>query len=160
MFKEVVPKAAARIEAQLHAPRFKSIGLRRYWLHRASLGMNQRVLKKLVGREVGGDIAPIGLSECANTASAGSVITFHTHHADLQRAALGLSCRFCAGGSLSSVVLRRLGTRRCAESGPRRPSSAALPPAAEAVLTAAPWAMSTSERPSGQPFSVARLVRS
>jgi beta-ketodecanoyl-[acyl-carrier-protein] synthase len=66
------------------------------------------VLKKLVGREVGDDIAPIVLSECANTASAGSIIAFHTHHADLQRGALGVVCRFCADCALRSVVLRRL----------------------------------------------------
>ncbi len=39
-------------------------------------------------------------------------------------------------------------------------SSAALPPAAEAVLTTVPQAISISDKPSGQPFSVARLVRS
>jgi beta-ketodecanoyl-[acyl-carrier-protein] synthase len=59
VFKEVVPMAAAHIEAHLHALGFESTDVRRYWLHQASLGMNQLVLKKLLGREVGDDIAPI-----------------------------------------------------------------------------------------------------
>jgi beta-ketodecanoyl-[acyl-carrier-protein] synthase len=29
--------------------------MRRFWLHQANLGMNQLVIKRLVGREVGDD---------------------------------------------------------------------------------------------------------
>lgn len=60
-------------------------------------------LRKTAGHGLG-----IVLSECANTASASSIIAFHNHHADLQRGALGVVCRFCADCSLRSVVLRRL----------------------------------------------------
>lgn len=108
VFKEVVPMAAAHIEAHLHSLGFEPTDVRRYWLHQANLGMNQLVLKKLVGREVGDDIAPIILSEYANTASAGSIIAFHHHHADLPAGELGVICSFGAGYSIGSVVVRRL----------------------------------------------------
>ncbi|MDP2006881.1 MAG: beta-ketoacyl-ACP synthase III [Rubrivivax sp.] len=107
VFKEVVPMAAAHIEQHLHTLGFEPTQVRRYWLHQANLGMNQLVLKKLVGREVGDDIAPIILSEYANTASAGSIIAFHEHHADLKPGDLGVICSFGAGYSIGSVVLRR-----------------------------------------------------
>jgi beta-ketodecanoyl-[acyl-carrier-protein] synthase len=108
VFKEVVPMAAAHIEAHLHGLGFEPTDVRRYWLHQANLGMNQLVLKKLVGREVGDDIAPIILSEYANTASAGSIIAFHKHHADLAAGQLGVICSFGAGYSIGSVVVRRV----------------------------------------------------
>ena len=108
VFKEVVPMAAAHIEQHLHSLGFEPTQVRRFWLHQANLGMNQLVLKKLVGREVGDDIAPIILSEYANTASAGSIIAFHAHHGDLQAGQLGVICSFGAGYSIGSVVIRRL----------------------------------------------------
>ena len=108
VFKEVVPMAAAHIEAHLQTLGFEPTDVRRFWLHQANLGMNQLVLKKLVGRDVGDDIAPIILSEFANTASAGSIIAFHRHHADLGAGSLGVICSFGAGYSIGSVVLRRL----------------------------------------------------
>ena len=73
VFKEVVPMAAAHIEHHLAALGFEPTHVRRYWLHQANLGMNQLIVKRLVGQEVGDDIAPIILSEYANTASAGSM---------------------------------------------------------------------------------------
>jgi beta-ketodecanoyl-[acyl-carrier-protein] synthase len=108
VFKEVVPMAAAHIESHLQALGLEPTDVRRYWLHQANLGMNQLVLKKLVGREVGDDIAPIILSEYANTASAGSIIAFHRHHADLAAGQVGVICSFGAGYSIGSVVIRRL----------------------------------------------------
>jgi beta-ketodecanoyl-[acyl-carrier-protein] synthase len=57
---------------------------------------------------VGDDIAPIILSEYANTASAGSIIAFHRHHADLAAGQVGVICSFGAGYSIGSVVIRRL----------------------------------------------------
>jgi beta-ketodecanoyl-[acyl-carrier-protein] synthase len=108
VFKEVVPMAAEHIEAHLAALGFEPTNVRRFWLHQANLGMNQLVLKRLVGREVGDDIAPIILGEYANTASAGSIIAFHEHHADLKPGDLGVICSFGAGYSVGSVVVRRL----------------------------------------------------
>ncbi len=100
--------AAAHIERHLHTLGLEPTQVRRFWLHQANLGMNQLVLKKLVGREVGDDIAPIILSEYANTASAGSIIAFHKHHADLTAGQVGVICSFGAGYSIGSVVIRRL----------------------------------------------------
>jgi len=108
VFKEVVPMAAAHIEQHLaelgHAP----AQVRRYWLHQANLGMNQLVIKKLTGGEVGNDLAPLILDTYANTASAGSIIAFHEHRADLHTGDLGVICSFGAGYSIGSVVARRL----------------------------------------------------
>ncbi len=108
VFKEVVPMAAAHIESHLHELGFEPTHVRRFWLHQANLGMNQLIVKKLVGQEVGDDLAPIILSEYANTASAGSIIAFHHHHADLKAGDVGVVCSFGAGYSVGSVVLRRL----------------------------------------------------
>jgi beta-ketodecanoyl-[acyl-carrier-protein] synthase len=108
VFKEVVPMAAAHIEAHLRTLQLEPTQVRRYWLHQANLGMNQLVLKKLVGREVGNDIAPLILDDYANTASAGSIIAFHRHQADLAPGDVGVICSFGAGYSMGSVVVRRL----------------------------------------------------
>jgi beta-ketodecanoyl-[acyl-carrier-protein] synthase len=108
VFKEVVPMAAAHIEQHLHTLGFEPTQVRRFWLHQANLGMNQLVMKKLVGQDVGDDLAPIILSEYANTASAGSIIAFHEHHADLKAGDVGVVCSFGAGYSIGSVVLQRL----------------------------------------------------
>jgi beta-ketodecanoyl-[acyl-carrier-protein] synthase len=108
VFKEVVPMVAAHIEHHLAALGHEPTQVRRYWLHQANLGMNQLVVKKLVGREVGDDLAPIILSEYANTASAGSIIAFHEHKADLKAGDLGVICSFGAGYSVGSVVVRKL----------------------------------------------------
>jgi beta-ketodecanoyl-[acyl-carrier-protein] synthase len=108
VFKEVVPMAAEHIEKHLHDLGFEPTQMRRFWLHQANLGMNQLVIKKLVGGEVGPDLAPLILDEYANTASAGSIIAFHGHKADLRPGNVGVICSFGAGYSIGSVVVRRL----------------------------------------------------
>jgi beta-ketodecanoyl-[acyl-carrier-protein] synthase len=72
--------------------------------------MNQLVIKKLVGAEVkaGDDVAPLILDTYANTASAGSIIAFHEHRADLAAGDLGVICSFGAGYSIGSVITRKL----------------------------------------------------
>jgi beta-ketodecanoyl-[acyl-carrier-protein] synthase len=107
VFKEVVPMAAAHIESHLRDLGLAPGDVRRYWLHQANLGMNQFVIRKLIGAEAGSDVAPIILDEWANTASAGSIIAFHAHSADFQPGELGVICSFGAGYSIGSVVLRR-----------------------------------------------------
>lgn len=106
VFKEVVPIAAAHIEAHLAQLGQTPAQIRRYWLHQANLGMNQLVLKKLVG-EATQDRAPLILDEFANTASAGSIIAFHKHRADLVSGDTGVICSFGAGYSVGSVVVRK-----------------------------------------------------
>ena len=112
VFKEVVPMAAEHIERHLHALGLEPTQVRRFWLHQANLGMNQLVIKKLVGADLSGtqgqDLAPIILGEYANTASAGSIIAFHKHRADLVRGERGVICSFGAGYSIGSVVVERL----------------------------------------------------
>ena len=103
-----MPLAAAHIESHLHTLSIEPTQVRRYWLHQANLGMNQLIVKKLVGQEAGGDIAPLILNEYANTASAGSIIAFHEHHADLAAGDVGVVCSFGAGYSVGSVVVRKL----------------------------------------------------
>ena len=107
VFKEVVPMAAAHIDAHLKSLQFEPTQVKRYWLHQANLGMNQLVMRKLVGQEAGGELAPLILDEYANTASAGSIIAFHHHKADLPAGSLGVICSFGAGYSIGSVVVRR-----------------------------------------------------
>lgn len=104
VFKEVVPIAAAHIQAHLDKMGHTPEQVRRYWLHQANLGMNQLVLKKLVG-EASADRAPLILDEFANTASAGSIIAFHKHRADLLAGDTGVICSFGAGYSVGSVVV-------------------------------------------------------
>ena len=108
VFKEVVPMAAAHIESHLKSLGLAPAQMRRFWLHQANLGMNQLIVKRLVGQEVGDDLAPIILSHYANTASAGSIIAFHEHRADLHPGDLGVICSFGAGYSVGSVVVRRV----------------------------------------------------
>lgn len=108
VFKEVVPAAAAHIEHHLQALAIQPAEVSRFWLHQANLGMNQLVIKKLVGGEVNDQIAPLILDEYANTASAGSIIAFHEHHGDLAAGSLGVICSFGAGYSIGSVIVRRL----------------------------------------------------
>ena len=107
VFKEVVPVAAAHIEAHVAALGLETTAVRRYWLHQANLGMNQLIVKKLVGGEAGSDVAPLILDEFANTASAGSIIAFHRHRADLKPGDTGVICSFGAGYSVGSLVVRR-----------------------------------------------------
>jgi beta-ketodecanoyl-[acyl-carrier-protein] synthase len=108
VFKEVVPIAAAHIERHLASLGFEPTQVRRYWLHQANLGMNQLIVRRLIGQEVSADVAPIILGEFANTASAGSIIAFHHHRADLKAGDLGVICSFGAGYSVGSVIVRRL----------------------------------------------------
>jgi beta-ketodecanoyl-[acyl-carrier-protein] synthase len=110
VFKEVVPIAAAHIEAHLASVDAVPADVRRYWLHQANLGMNQLVIKKLIGETgatAGSDVAPLILDTYANTASAGSIIAFHEHRADLKSGDLGVICSFGAGYSVGSVVVRK-----------------------------------------------------
>ncbi|MDN3921824.1 beta-ketoacyl-ACP synthase III [Roseateles violae] len=107
VFKEVVPIAATHIEGHLAALGQEPTNVRRFWLHQANQGMNQFVIKKLVGADAGDDVAPLILDEYANTASAGSVIAFHEHRADLKSGDLGVICSFGAGYSVGSVIVRK-----------------------------------------------------
>lgn len=107
VFKEVVPIAAAHIEGHLASLGHEPTAVRRFWLHQANQGMNQLVIKKLVGADAGDDVAPLILDTYANTASAGSIIAFHEHRADMRSGDLGVICSFGAGYSVGSVVVKK-----------------------------------------------------
>jgi 3-Oxoacyl-[acyl-carrier-protein (ACP)] synthase III C terminal len=51
-------------------------------------------------------VAPVILDEFANTASAGSMIAFHRHRADLEPGDRGEICSFGAGYSIGSVAVQ------------------------------------------------------
>jgi beta-ketodecanoyl-[acyl-carrier-protein] synthase len=108
VFKEVCPMAAEHIATQLATLKIAPANeVRRYWLHQANLSMNQLIARKLLERDASPDEAPVILDEYANTASAGSIIAFHQHRADLARNDIGVICSFGAGYSIGSVVVRK-----------------------------------------------------
>ena len=83
--------------------------LDRMWLHQANRHMNDMIARRVLGRDPSSEEAPIILDRYANTSSAGSVIAFHLHHADLAPGSLGVLCSFGAGYSAGSVLLKRCG---------------------------------------------------
>ncbi len=108
VFKEVVPMVSELIQTHLGELGLAPDGVRRFFLHQANLSMNQFIARKVLGREPSTEEAPVILDEYANTSSAGSVIAFHKHHADLQAGEIAVLCAFGAGYSAGSVVMKRL----------------------------------------------------
>ena len=108
VFKEVCPAVASQISAQLEKLEIAPEQLKRMWLHQANLSMNLLISKRVLGREATAEESPTILDEYANTSSAGSVIAFHKHRADLSSGDLGVLCSFGAGYSIGSVVLKKL----------------------------------------------------
>ena len=108
VFKEVCPMAAEHIAGHLKSHDLTPERVRRFWLHQANLAMNQLISRKLLGRDASLDDAPVILDEFANTASAGSIIAFHRHHADFKTGEVGVICSFGAGYSIGSVIVQRL----------------------------------------------------
>ncbi|MGH8430540.1 MAG: beta-ketoacyl-ACP synthase III, partial [Solimonas sp.] len=108
VFKEVVPIASELIVSHLQDLGLEPAAVRRFFLHQANLGMNQLISKRVLGRDPSAEEAPVTLDEYANTSSAGSVIAFHKHQADLQAGDVAVLCAFGAGYSAGSVVMRRV----------------------------------------------------
>ncbi len=108
VFKEVCPAVAAQISDQLESLGISPDQLKRLWLHQANLSMNQLISKRVLGRDASADEAPIILDEYANTSSAGSIIAFHKHRADLTSGDLGVLCSFGAGYSIGSLILKKV----------------------------------------------------
>jgi beta-ketodecanoyl-[acyl-carrier-protein] synthase len=107
VFKDVCPMVAEHITAHLGAMELAPDSVRRFWLHQANLKMNQLIAKGVLGRVPTDDEAPVTLDRYANTSSAGSIIAFHEHRADLAPGDLGVICSFGAGYSVGSVVIRK-----------------------------------------------------
>ena len=107
VFKEVCPAVAEQITAQLAAVDLSPDDLRRIWLHQENQNMNDLIARKVFGRDPSALESPTILDEYANTSSAGSIIAFHKHSADLVSGDLAVLCSFGAGYSIGSIVLRR-----------------------------------------------------
>jgi beta-ketodecanoyl-[acyl-carrier-protein] synthase len=107
VFKEVCPAVATQINQQLASLNLDVGDLRRIWLHQANQNMNDLIAKKVFGRDPAPSESPTILDEYANTSSAGSIIAFHKHNADINSGELGVLCSFGAGYSIGSLVLLR-----------------------------------------------------
>ncbi|MDN3520507.1 beta-ketoacyl-ACP synthase III [Halomonas ramblicola] len=107
VFKEVCPLVAALIGEHLASLSLSGGDLARLWLHQANCHMNDLIARRVLGRDPEEREAPVILDRYANTSSAGSIIAFHLHHADLEDGELGVICSFGAGYSAGSVVVRR-----------------------------------------------------
>ncbi len=109
VFKEVVPLVANLITEQCAANDLDPHALKRMWLHQANLNMNVLIAKKVLGKDVSLEQAPVVLDEYANTSSAGSIIAFHKHSSDFKNGDTGLICSFGAGYSAGAIFVRRVG---------------------------------------------------
>lgn len=107
VFKEVCPLAAEHIQANVESTGIEVGDVKRWWLHQANINMNQLIAKKILGRVPDDKEAPTVLDTYANTASAGSLISFNLHHEDLASGDYGVLCSFGAGYSIGSLVLRK-----------------------------------------------------
>jgi beta-ketodecanoyl-[acyl-carrier-protein] synthase len=108
VFKDIVPLAAQFILDHLDELDLSPDRVYRYWLHQANSNMNDLIAKRVLGRAPTQAEAPLVLADYGNTASAGSIIAFDRHHADVPAGAFGLICSFGAGYSIGSVLLRRM----------------------------------------------------
>ena len=108
VFKEVIPMVAELIVAHLQENGESPAALKRMWLHQANLNMNDLIARRVLGRDAVDGEAPTILDEYGNTSSAGSIIAFNKHSADLKSGDLGLLCAFGAGYSVGSVIMRKL----------------------------------------------------
>lgn len=108
VFKEVCPLAAEHIQNHIQECGLEVAGVKRWWLHQANINMNTLISKRLLGREATREEAPIVLDQYANTASAGSIISFALNQKDLVTGDVGVLCSFGAGYSIGSLVIKKL----------------------------------------------------
>lgn len=108
VFKQVVPMVAELMLDHLADEGIAPGELSRLWLHQANKGMNDMIGAKVMGREPTRAEQPNVLQEFANTSSAGSIIAFSRHSADLAPGSLGVICSFGAGYSAGSVIVRKV----------------------------------------------------
>ena len=108
VFKEVVPMVAAMICEHAADLGLDPAGLRRLWLHQANQGMNRLIAQRVLGHEASEDESPTVLDTYGNTSSAGSIIAFHKHSADLVHGDIGTICSFGAGYSAGTVFVRKV----------------------------------------------------
>ena len=97
--------AAQHIQENVEAAGIQVTDIKRWWLHQANINMNQLIAKKLLGRVPDDTEAPTVLDTYANTASAGSLISFNLNHEDLKSGDHGVLCSFGAGYSIGSSAV-------------------------------------------------------
>ena len=108
VFKQVVPMVADMVIGHCTDEGVDPTTLKRMWLHQANKSMNDFIGKRVLGRVPEPDEQPNILQEYANTSSAGSIIAFSLHHADLEPGDTAVICSFGAGYSAGNVIVRRL----------------------------------------------------
>ena len=108
VFKEVVPMVAAMIADHAADLGLDPANLGRLWLHQANQGMNRLIAQRVLGHEASEDESPTVLDTYGNTSSAGSIIAFHKHSADLAHGDIGTICSFGAGYSAGTVFVRKM----------------------------------------------------
>lgn len=108
VFKEVVPMVSAMIVDEAERLGIEPQSLRRLWLHQANAGMNRLIAQRVLGHEADEDESPTVLDRYGNTSSAGSIIAFHLHNADLAAGDEGLISSFGAGYSVGTVFVRKV----------------------------------------------------
>ncbi|WGH77813.1 beta-ketoacyl-ACP synthase III [Jannaschia ovalis] len=108
VFKEVLPMVSAHIGSHMADEGIAADALKRLWLHQANKAMNDFIGRKVLGRVPEPAEQPNILQDYANTSSAGSIIAFAKHSADLVPGDRGLICSFGAGYSVGSVVVTRV----------------------------------------------------
>ena len=108
VFKEVLPLVSRHIADHMEAEGVAAADLKRLWLHQANKTMNDYIGKKVLGRTPEPHEQPSILQDYANTSSAGSIIAFSKHSADMAPGDIGLLCSFGAGYSVGSAVLERV----------------------------------------------------
>ncbi|MBM2291996.1 beta-ketoacyl-ACP synthase III [Sulfitobacter pseudonitzschiae] len=109
VFKEVVPMVSQHIMDHMADEHLGADDIKRLWLHQANKSMNDFIGKKVLGRTPEPHEQPNILQDYANTSSAGSIITFAKHSADLKDGDHGLICSFGAGYSVGSVLVEKHG---------------------------------------------------
>ncbi len=107
VFKEVVPMVSELISTQLVDADIAPDTVKRFWLHQANLAMNEFIARRVLGRDADTTEAPVVLDEYANTSSAGSIISFHKHRADIAVGDIGVICGFGAGYSAGSIIVQK-----------------------------------------------------
>lgn len=109
VFKEVLPMVSEHIASHMKDASLQPSDLKRLWLHQANKTMNDFIGRKVLGRTPAPLEQPNILQDYANTSSAGSIIAFSKHSADLADGDKGLICSFGAGYSVGSVLVEKHG---------------------------------------------------
>jgi len=107
VFKDVVPMAETFVVEHAAAHGYSPQDVSRFWLHQANQNMNDLIVKRMLGRPATPQEAPLTLAEYGNTASAGALIAFALHNADLAAGSVGMLAAFGAGYSIGSLVLQK-----------------------------------------------------